>query len=371
MPLYAPTGHIVFVRSGSLLALPFDVRRLSPLGPPMPVAEGVSFVTVGTENGRAFALSSNGTLVYIGGGEQVEARTLVWVGRNGTVQPLPVAPRAFEHPRLSPDGKRVALTIREPQADVWVLELARGTLTRLTFEPGEDESPIWTPDGKRVTFSADRAGQMRQTYWRAPDGSGVEEALFKTERHQHLSSWSPDGRALVTEEIDPVDGVGIYTVSLGDKLAVRPFLQTRFAEGAATLSPDGRWLAYTSNESGRSEVYVQVFPGPGGKWQISTDGGTEPRWARSGRELFFRSGDKMMTVPVEGQATFSAGTPRALFEGQYLRVSWEQANYDVSADGQRFLMISGPPSTSQTQLYLVVNWFDELKQRVASGAGTR
>jgi serine/threonine-protein kinase len=282
---------------------------------------------------------------------------LAWVTRAGLAQPIDVPAHAYEHPRISPDGRHVALTLRDEDPDVWVLELERRTLTRLTFERGEDESPIWTPDGKRITFSASRVNKPRQTIARAFDGSGAEEVLFTTEQHQHLGSWSPDGQ-LITDE--SLSNWGIFAGPPDGKQR-RGFINERFSEQGARLSPDGRWLAYTSNESSRTEVYVQAFPGAGGKWQISTEGGVEAQWSHDGRELFYRTGDKMMAVTIETKPTFHASPPRVLFEGRYARIGWPQANYDVAADG-RFLMIRGDEQTLPTKMRAVLNWSEELRR---------
>lgn len=258
----------------------------------------------------------------------------------------PIAARAaarLRAPAHLADGQRVALTIREAaDADVWVLALERGTLTRLTHELGEDESPVWSPDGKRVTYSSTRA-QSRLTLSKASDGSSPEEQLFVTDRHQHLDGWTPDGRTLLTEEQTQVES-DFYEASVDEKNVTRAHLQTPFNKRGARLSPDGRWIAYDTDETGRNEVYVQAFRGSPGRSQISADGGIEPVWARSGRELFYRNGDKMMAVDVQTGATFHAGAPRVLFEGQHARVVWGEADYDVSLDGQRFLMIKGESS---------------------------
>jgi eukaryotic-like serine/threonine-protein kinase len=357
-PQYVPSGHIVFHRDGSLFALPFDPVKLAAMGPARPV---VTNVVSSNGDGRSqFAVSRTGTLIYASGTTAAK-RTLAWVTRAGLVQPIDVPMHAYEHPRISPDGRHVALTLRDGDPDVWVLELERRMLTRLTFERGEDESPIWTPDGKRIIFSASRVSKPRQTIARAFDGSGSEEVLFTTPQHHHLGSWSPDGQ-LITDE-----GPGNWGIFAGppDGKQRRVFVNERFSEQGARLSPDGRWLAYSSNESSRTEVYVQAFPGPGGKWQISTEGGVEAQWSRDGRELFYRAGDNMMAVTIETKATFRASPPRVLFEGRYARIGWPQANYDVAADG-RFLMIRGDDQTLPTTIRAVLNWSEELRRGTAA-----
>ncbi len=204
-------------------------------------------------------------------------------------------------------------------------------------------------------------------YWKPADGSGAAERLTTSENIQSPSSWSPDGQVLAFYERSDADR-DIWVLPIEGERKPRPFLQTPFEEAGAVFSPDGRWLAYMSTESGRQEIYVQPFPGPGGKWQISTEGGREPLWARNGEELFYRIGDKMMAVEVATAPTFSAGSPRLLFEGTFQMALLSRANYNVAPDGQRFVMIQeGASDSSVSQINVVLNWFEELKQRVPTG----
>ena len=356
-PRYLTSGHIAFVRAGSLYVAPFDAKSLTLTGPARQVADSIA----GNESdGRAhYTVARNGTLVYAVAPLATAVRTLVWVSRDGKVTPSGFEPRAYDHPRLSPDGRRIALTIRGQNPDVWVADLERKTLTRFTFDPGEDESGVWTPDGQRLTYASSRGTNGRVTFWKAADGSGTEEQLFQSSSHHHLAGWTPDRRTLVSEETDGT--FGLYTGTMGEK-TVKPFLQTQFTEVGAQLSPNGQWIAYSSNESGATQVFVQAFPGPGSRQQISVDGGTEPKWARSGSELFYRIGDRMMAVPIEYTPALRVGAARVLFTGEFARVGWGQANYDVSADGSRFLMIQGEQQDMPTALRLVVNWFDDVRR---------
>jgi serine/threonine-protein kinase len=250
---------------------------------------------------------------------------------------------------------------------LWVYDLARDTLTRLTFEGGDNEEAVWTPDGKRIAFESNRDGVPDRIFWQLADSSGGLERLTSGDGNQAPSSWSADGQLLAFGEVNPRTRQDIWVFRLSDGKA-EPFLRTPFEEGGARFSPDGRWLAYVSNESGRPEVYVQPYPGPGGKWQISTDGGTEPVWNRNGRELFYRSGNKMMAVETTMQPSFSAGKPRMLFEGPYFTTAFPTmtVSYDVSADGQRFLVVKETEAASRSaeQINVVLNWFEELKRRV-------
>jgi serine/threonine-protein kinase len=362
---YLPTGHLVYARVGTLLIVPFDLTRFEVTGVPIPVVEGVQQAASNRTGAAQFSVSESGSLVYVPGLFQTAQRTLVWVDRNGQEQPVADIKGAFETPRLSPDGKRLALIVRgEDNIDVWIYELVRGTLTRLTFEVGEDETAIWTPDGKRVVFAASR-GNDRKLFWKPADGSAPEELLLETQYHSHVGSWSPDGKVLAFEEQYPETGYDIWTLSVEGERQPVPFLQTSFDEHWPSFSPDGQWIAYMSNESGRNEIYVQPYPGPGGKWQISTGGGTQPIWSPKGNELFYRNGDRMMVVSVQNQPTFNAGTQQLLFEGQYEEgIGGSRPNFDVIPDGQRFVMVKADQESAPAQINVVLNWFEELKRLV-------
>jgi Tol biopolymer transport system component/predicted Ser/Thr protein kinase len=372
---YAPSGHLVYAQGANLMAVPFDPQRLAVTGAAVPVVEGVlqSQLTGVVQ----YSISTMGSLVYVPGTIQSAAQNrLVWVSRNGTEQPLPAPEHGYRNPRLSPDGRLISVDIQEQGRQVWLYDLSRETLTRLTFEGSANGTPAWTPDGKRIVFQSNKEGSALNLFWLLADGSGGLERLTTSENGQAPSSWSPDGQLLAFTELNPTTGWDIWVLRLGDPSAssgqvrkAQPFLRTPFIEGAPRFSPDGRWLAYVSDESGRYEIYVQPYPGPGGKRQISTDGGAEPVWNRNGRELFYRSENKMMAVDIATQPSFVAGKPRKLFEGPYLPTAATIQNYDVSPDGQRFLMLkSGEQAQAAlTQINVVLNWSEELKRRVPPG----
>jgi Tol biopolymer transport system component len=365
-PHYSPSGHLVYAQmGGNLMAVSFDVRRQIVTGATVPVGEGVLMYLA---NGAAqYSLSDTGSLIYVSGGAETAHRKLVWVDRKGVEQGLSAPPRAYRYPRLSPDGQRVAATVEEGGGgQIWLYDLRRDALTRWTFEGTNNLIGGWTPDGTRIVFRSNKEG-LPNLFWQLADGSGGLERLTTSEYSQNPTSLSPDGQVLAFAQINPQTGYDIWVLQMADRKA-KPFLQTPSAESAPRFSPDGHWLAYTSDESGHTEVFVQPYPGPGGKWQISTDGGTEPIWNPSGRELFYRSGNKMMVVDVATQPTFSAGKARLLFEGQYLPTPATFPNYDVSADGQRFLMIKALGDTqAPTQINVVLNWAEELKRLVPAG----
>lgn len=361
-PRYAPPGHLVYAQGGTLMAVPFDPQRLTVTGGPVPVQEGVLQSTL--SGAAQYSFSSTGSLVYIPASVEAIQRKLVWVNRSGVEEPLGAPARAYRGPRLSPDGRDVAVAVEGQETAVWLYALSRNTLTRLTFQGSTNYNPVWTRDGKRIAFTAVGQG----LFWQPADGSGAREQL--NDLGGFPNSWSPDGQLLALDDVRSSSPGRDILVLHVDNHKEEHFLETPFNEGAPQFSPDGRWIAYLSNESGRYEIYMQPYPGPGAKLQISTDGGTEPLWNPNGRELFYRSGNKMMAVEISTQPRFSAGKPKVLFTGQYQTSPSPvpNPNYDVSSDGQRFLMLKpGEQAQSPTQINVVLNWFEELKQKVPIG----
>jgi serine/threonine protein kinase len=357
--VYAAPGYLIFHRQGTLMAQPFDAGKLQLMGEAVPIVEGVEFNPFGSF--AVFSASDNGVLVYRGGGGAVPLN-FVWVNRNGTEQALSAPPHNYTFPRISPDGKRVAAGIEEGEGQIWVYDFARDALSRLTFEGSNNVDPIWTPDGKRITFK----GKGNRIFWQSADGGGGAEEVTsaKLAGNNVPSSWSPDGQELAFLE----DGAirNIYILPLKDRNP-RVFAESQTYESAPAFSPDGHWMAYASNESGHNEIYVRPYPGPGGKWQISTEGGSEPMWNPKGHELFYRDGQKMMAVDYTAQPSFSAGKPRMLFQGPYTPTPRSAADYDVSSDGQRFLMLKAAEQVPG-EINVVVNWPDELKQKAPAGS---
>ena len=366
-PRYSPTGHIVFARAGALLAVPFNLERLERTGDPVTVLEDILMEPAGAAH---FTFSDDGSLAYVPGGMLVPDHKLVWVNRQGEVEPLAAEVREYMSPSLSPDGRQVTVVTREgSNYDVWVSDVARGSLTRLTSQPGEDHAPIWTPDGEQVTFGSNIGGGGPALVWRPADRSGPQEPLLENEVHGQIpTSWSPDGQTLAFNNLlDPVNGSAIWILPRESEQEPWAFLETEFDETGAMFSPDGRWLAYMSNETGRDEIYLQPFSvtGPRGTKQISVDGGTEPVWAPDGEELFYRNGDEMVVVAIVTEPELSVGTPHLLFEKSFLPgPMWARRNYDISPDGQRFLMIQREQDLVPTEIIVVLNWFEELKRLV-------
>ena len=377
-PRYVATGHIVYGVGSTLRAVAFDLAGLRVRGDPFPVLESVDTTATG---GASFAVAQNGSLVYVRGSAEATGefeRTLVWVNREGREEAIAAPPRAYLYPRISPDGTRVALDVRDEDNDIWVWDFARAMLTRLTFSPQIDVFPTWTPDSKRIAFSADQASRGVLS-WQAADGTGSVERLtdVPTDRGQAPGSFSPDGTSLVFREIVPKTGYDISVLALGTPRRTTPLLQTPFTEYNPEVSPDGRWLAYESNESGQFEVYVRPFPDvAAGRWQVSTGGGRQPLWARNGRELFYLSlptAGQIMAVPIQPGPTFSFGNPQMVVDKPFggtpgsTAVTLSGRTYDVSVDGQRFLMIKSPVpahATDTGQIVVVQHWDAELRRLV-------
>jgi len=352
-PSYSPTGHLLYLQGDSLMAVPFDPVRLEISGTPGVVVEDV----------QTFAVSSTGTLVYVpaAGPRQV---TLAWVDRRGRAEALPLTSRNMSFPRLTADDRRVAVAIQERSLrDIWAYDLERGVLSRLTTD-GSSLWPAWTPDGRRILYGSNRPGTVWDVFSKASDGGGPDMPLVVQPDTQVPRDVSPDGRWMAYQNSGSGAGEEIWLFPLQGQGAAVPFTRARAAERWPAFSPDSRWLAYASNESGRDEIYVRAVDGENGKWQISNGGGGEPRWNPAGGELFYRDGGKMLAVDVTTGATFSAGTPRVLFDDTSYRLGNVGTNYDVAHDGTRFLMLREDSEAPSRPLNVVTNWFEELKRLV-------
>ncbi|MCZ6661613.1 MAG: protein kinase, partial [Actinobacteria bacterium] len=373
-PRYSPTGHLLYGVKGTLRAAAFDLQRLELTGDSFPIVEGILSKVSGAVN---FAFSSDGTLAYVPGAqEELGANlALVWIDRDGQRETIPATLGASPSPRVSPDGGRIAFEVQDATgSDVFVLDLARDTFRRLTFDRAFDSSPLWTPDGHGLVFSSTRDG-ARNLYFKAADGTGNVERLTMSTNEQIAHSWFADRMTLVLNERDAErETWNVLTLPLEGERVPERVLDSEFDELSPQVSPNGRWIAYSSNESGRSEIYVRPLPNvQTGRWQVSTDGGMLPMWSPNGRELFYRAlvqaryapfataGD-MMVVNIENAPTFTHGRPEILFETQGL-AGRRGSSYDVSPDGERFLMVSRSEGRS-LPIHLVLNWFEELNHRV-------
>ena len=360
---YEPAGYLVLAQRGGLFAVPFDLKRLQVTGPPVRVLDNVAMDA--STGAIDFSLSRTGSLSYIPGGWSYADLVLGWADRKGSVLPLPAPARAYANAHISPDGKRIAVADQgSGGSGIWVYDISRGTMMRLTY--ATDNSALWTPDGTRIAYMQE-SNRTFAIKWKPADGSGPEETLISPQNFAQVPvSWSPDGKFLAYTSIGgpTLTGVRIWILPLEGKHEPREFVRTGSLLGQARFSPDGHWLAYASNESGRGEVYVEPFPGPGGKWQISTDGGNWPVWARSGRELFYLNGSKIMSVSVNIQPGFVASTPRVLADVPLQTSSFYAANgeFDVSPDGQHFLFIkSREQNALPGEVRVVLNWDEEWK----------
>jgi serine/threonine-protein kinase len=378
---YVTSGHVVYVRDAVLMAAPFDATQLRLAGGPVALRDGVMH-SIGddsewTDTGAAqIDVSPSGSLAFVSGTVfPSDQRIPVWVDRRGNVQPLDVPARDYQGPRVSPDGTRlvVAHSANHLDDDIWVYDLKRGTSIRLTSDGGH-AWPTWTPDGSRIAFYTEGAGPSN-LFWQPVDASAKAERLTTSPYHQRPASWSPDGKELLFSQADPQTRGDIWVASIADKqVSLRPVVKEPFEEIFPELSPDGRWLAYSSDASGRFEVYVQPYPGPRARQVVSTAGGREAVWAKDGKRLFYREPPRqndgafrMMQVDITvDDSKLIVGSPTALFDDRFVRAS-PIRSYDIAAD-QRFLMLLDrkPAATAVTEIQLVLNWIDELKRKFAA-----
>ena len=350
---YAPPGHLLFVRESTLVAQPFDAKAMKTTGEPVPLAEHVGTIATGLAR---FSASRNGVLAYRTGDS---GSRLVWFDRDGKELSAVGDPGDYGDMMLSPVGDRLAYVTNDARggkADIWIRDLARGASSRFTFDPAEDVEPLWSPDGKTIVFSSNRGGNF-DLYTKAAGGGGQEQPLFQSDEAKFAYDWSRDGRYITFQSRGKKTGWDLWVLpTFGDRKPIL-FLQTPFNELRPAFSPDGRWIAYQSNESGRPEIYVQNFPGPGGKWQVSTAGGVEPAWRTDGKELYYAASDqKLMAVDIQAGETFEAGVPRPLFRATVQPIGNVRSHYLASADGQRFLLLSPLGRESMVPTTVVVNW---------------
>jgi Tol biopolymer transport system component len=359
---YAPTGHLVFVRDGSLMAARFDLGRREIQGTPVPLVAKITHAA--RYSGGQYAFSRNGVLAYIPPGPGIPTARVVWRRRDGSTEPIGLSIANLLSMRLSPDAARLALSASGTSGKLFVFDLRRGVLAPVTSMDLESSAfelqPAWSPDGQRISYStASGAAYVFQIHQARADGSGAVELIRKSETDAYPYAWTPDGRALlyVEETVDKGTNIGLF--SPGTQPESKLLLGSEANEDEPALSPDGRWLAYTSDASGRREVVVRPFPDLGSKWQISSEGGFSPRWSRNGREIFYRDGTELMVVAVEGGKDFAAGRPRPLFKDSI--PAWLNGGYDVSPNGQSLLTMEIEEDGAK-QIVVVLDWFEELKR---------
>jgi len=350
---YADPGYLLFVREKTLMAQQFDAKSLQLSGEPFPVAEDVD--SSSNNQSVAVSLSQTGVLAY--GGVVASNRHFVWFDHNGKSLSVVEPPGVYRDMALSPDEKRVAMQrydVGGGPSDIWLLDLVRSTPSRFTFDPATDDTPFWSPDGTQIVFSSERAGHS-DIYRKVASGAGNDELLLQSDVAKYPTDWSHDGRFILFENYDPKTKSDIWILPLFGDGKPFPFLQTGFIEWQARFSPDGHWIAYVSDESGKTEVYVQSFPSSGGRWPISNGGGGQPRWSYDGKQLFYIAPDrKLMAVEVKAGITFEASVPVPLFDSHV--DSYTGTNrYAVSRDG-RFLINQAIEETVSTPMTVVVNW---------------
>lgn len=352
---YVESGHLLYTYGpgSDLMSVPFDLDKLEVRGAPVPILD------VYYRGGHSpFAVSQTGTLAF--NPEDRAERTLVWVDRDGRETPLATGQSEqgqYEYPRISPDGSRIVF---EDARQLWVMDLDRGTRTRLTSK-AYNSYPVWAPDGESIVFSSNRA-RTWNIYSKSIRGTDEPELVAQGESLTP-SSMSLHGN-MAASEMNAGTGWDIWTVQLGEE--PQPFVVSPFSETQPQLSPDGRFLAYVSNESGHPEVYVQLYPATGDRWPISTEGGTEPLWSPDGTELFYRHGNSVLAVDIGAASSFEPGIPRTLFDGNYLfpATPGDMREYDISPDGKQFLMVRREPSSIPTRINVVFNWLEELERLV-------
>ncbi len=360
---YVPTGHIVFGRSGTLMAVPFDARKLEATGSAVPILEGVSGVL--PMGSSQYAFSQTGTFYYLSGSIGGAEKLPIWIDREGEETPISQLKRDCIGIHVSPDGTRLAAQIFDgTNTDIWILEIERDMFTRLTIDEATDRSPLWSPDGKWIVFASERGTSNFNLFRQLADGSGEAERLTTSENIQIPWSISPDGSILVYVENHPKTDADIMYLHLdGEERMPEVFLNTSFAERFPAFSPDGKWIAYGSNESGEFEVYVRPFLRPGAKVKISAGRAFVPNWSPDGTEVFYWNEDKIMAVSVSVQEdAFRAQNPRLLFE---VKGNAYSGPWDVASDGNRFLFLrpAGEVKEQSQQPTVVVNWFEELKAK--------
>ena len=355
------SGHILFLRLSTLMAQPFDLKRMELTAEALPIADPVQGNEL-TLNAM-FSASENGLLAYLEGANSAR-RELIWLDRNGKKVGEVAGPDAYVSPRVSPDGKKLLYTLVSPYYEVWSYDMATGVKTRLTFGSTSGRaslSAVWHPDGQRIAFTSLGRGKFG-FYQRAADGSGSEDLLLEESSYvKYVNDWSPDGKFLVFQHA-PRGTNEVWVLPLAGERKPFPLPQAQSPAFASAFSPNGKWLAYCSSESGEQKIYVVSFPGPGGKWQVSPGGGCYPRWRHDGKELFYLSTDnKIVAAEVRGDASsFSVGAVNALFETRVYRSAF--GGFDVAADGQRFI-VAYEPGQPNVAITLVENWDGELNKK--------
>jgi len=370
MARYAPSGHLVFHRGGDLFAAPFDIERLALTGPAVPVVFDV--LSTRSSGAAHFAISQSGTLVYIPGTQTLASGRLSWIDEHNVRHDLEVEPGAYRNPVISPNGEILAVSIGHGRGeDIWTYDLRRGTFTRLTFR-GNNINPVWAPDGSMVAFSSARDGNSVDIYTTKPDGTGEATLLHADPDQLQPESWAPDGKSLVYSVVTLEGDSDLWTLELDGSKSARPILDGQGEDWKSAISPDGEWLAYQSDQGGRYQVYVTSYPEARGRWQVSRDGGVEPKWSADGSGLYFREGGRILKAEVSTDGGFRAFTPQVAFAGIQIPVTDEMWSYAVSPEGDRVYVVSpGDDAAREREIRVVLNWASELTRESPAGGASR
>jgi Tol biopolymer transport system component/predicted Ser/Thr protein kinase len=376
---YLPSGHLVYMHNSTLFAVPFNLKRLEVTGQPAPVLEGVASNPLTA--GALFSFSDTGTLIYVAGSEaSIQETSIYWMDARGEFSPLRKTPGVYGDLAFSPDGKKLAMDIvAGERADLWVYEWERGTFTRVTSSGALNVQPSWSPDGQRIAYGFSEKGERPNIWWMRADGAGVPQRLTESKLGQHADSWTPDGKVLAFFQVNPDAGSEILTLPIegSEESGWKPgqpkkFVADGFFNAGPVFSPDGHWIAYVSNQSGRGEIYVQPYPGPGARVQVSADGGGAPEWSNNGKELFFStlSFDQIMvTTYTAADGTFRAGKPRLWSPGQFTNIR-NGISFALHPDGKRFAVLKAdkaeatPPPINK--ITFILNFFDELRGKATA-----
>jgi serine/threonine protein kinase/WD40 repeat protein len=366
-PRFIAPDLLFYVRAGTLLGARLDIAGRRLVGEPVALVEQVATLSTSAQ----FDISNDGTLIYVAATSTSEGHaTLQLKTPRGTLEPLSDTVRAYSDPRLSPDGRQLALHLYDQDNDIWIFDMARGAMSRLTFDPREDETPAWSPDGRWIAYAGyvPGGGADRAVLRRRADGSGAEEVLMKGPTHSHVTDWTPDGRSLLIESAEVERRSDIVMVNVADR-TVTSLIATPFSESAARISPDGKWMAYQSDESGRLEVYLRSFPGLEAKVQVSTGGGEQPVWSRDGKWVYFRTAtDIARSAMVPSGAAMQVGSPATLFADNFLRPqAVNHTTYEVLPDGRVLVFdVTDDAAARATAVEIigVFNWLDEVRRKV-------
>ena len=358
--VYAAPGYLLFVRDRTLVVQKFDPKSQTLQGEPVPVGEGLGTDDVGL---ASFSVSRNGVLVYRGG--ELGGSRLVWLDRSGKETAAIDAPADYRDTSLSPDGTRLVYDVGDggPKGDLWIRDLTRGVSSRFTFDPAGEVNAKWSPDGQQIVYTSKAKG-AGDLFLKNASGTREAEPLLVDKDEKYVSDWSPDGKyILYTSRSDTSGGWEIQAVAVTGDRKPLPIVKTQFNEMWATFSPDGKYIAYQSNESGRNEIYAHEFPEARTKIQVSTEGGVEPYWRGDGRELFYRSGSRVMSVPLQIGSTLTAGTPAPLIQTRFAMGAAVRGRYRPTPDGQRFLVLGPLAREAEQPAAVVLNWTSALQQR--------